>query len=86
MSGSLSALEQWPHVMMNTYGIPQVELVSGSGAQVTDSSGRTYIDMLAGIAVNSLGRLSRQCRRRLRSWGMCPICLPRNLLCTLGRS
>ena len=55
MSGSLSALEQWPHVMMNTYGIPQVELVSGSGAQVTDSSGRTYIDMLAGIAVNSLG-------------------------------
>ena len=32
MSGSLSALEQWPHVMMNTYGIPQVELVSGSGA------------------------------------------------------
>ncbi|WP_245557405.1 acetylornithine transaminase [Corynebacterium terpenotabidum] len=40
---------------MPTYGTPAIELVSGSGSRVTDSDGRGYIDLLAGIAVNALG-------------------------------
>lgn len=49
------ALSQWNQVLMNNYGTPPVELVSGKGATVTDSEGRTHIDLLAGIAVNALG-------------------------------
>lgn len=32
-----------------------IELVSGSGRQVTDASGRTYLDFFAGILTNMLG-------------------------------
>lgn len=49
------ALDQWSDVLMNTYGTPQLHLVKGEGATVTDADGKTYVDMLAGIAVNSLG-------------------------------
>ncbi|MGP6174870.1 acetylornithine transaminase [Corynebacterium sp. A21] len=48
-------LDKWPEVLMNNYGTPPVELVSGSGATVIDGEGRHLIDMLAGIAVNALG-------------------------------
>ena len=40
---------------MDTYGTPQIELVKGEGAMVTDSEGRQYLDLLSGIAVNALG-------------------------------
>jgi predicted acetylornithine/succinylornithine family transaminase len=40
---------------MNTYARQPVALVSGSGARVTDSDGREYVDLVAGIAVNVLG-------------------------------
>ena len=50
-----SARGQWSQVIMNTYGTPPVELVSGDGAVVTDADGKDYIDLLAGIAVNALG-------------------------------
>ena len=49
------ALNQWSDVFMNTYGTPQLHLVKGEGATVTDADGKQYVDMLAGIAVNSLG-------------------------------
>ena len=49
------ALNQWSDVFMNTYGTPQLHLVKGEGATVTDADGNEYVDMLAGIAVNSLG-------------------------------
>lgn len=49
------ALNQWNQVLMNNYGTPPVELVSGRGATVIDAQGRAHIDMLAGIAVNALG-------------------------------
>jgi len=49
------ALGQWTEALMNTYGTPQLPLVSGRGATVRDADGNSYIDMLAGIAVNSLG-------------------------------
>jgi len=48
-------LDRWRSVMMNNYGTPPLALVSGDGAVVTDVDGRTYLDLLAGIAVNILG-------------------------------
>ncbi|MBV7301041.1 acetylornithine transaminase [Corynebacterium sp. TAE3-ERU2] len=51
----MTALESWSGALMNTYGTPAVELTSGEGAHVRDAAGNTYIDMLAGIAVNALG-------------------------------
>jgi acetylornithine/N-succinyldiaminopimelate aminotransferase len=47
--------QRWSSVMMNNYGTPPVALVSGDGAVVTDADGKTYIDLLGGIAVNVLG-------------------------------
>lgn len=50
-----SAQQLWPQVLMNNYGTPALELVSGKGAIVTDAQGHEHIDLLGGIAVNSLG-------------------------------
>lgn len=47
--------ERWSSTMMNNYGEPPLQLISGRGARVRDSQGKDYIDFLAGIAVNSLG-------------------------------
>lgn len=41
--------------MMNNYGTPPIALASGDGAVVTDVDGKTYVDLLGGIAVNVLG-------------------------------
>ena len=41
--------------MMHNYGTPPVALASGDGAVVTDVDGKTYLDLLGGIAVNVLG-------------------------------
>jgi acetylornithine/N-succinyldiaminopimelate aminotransferase len=41
--------------MMDNYGTPALALASGDGAVVTDADGKTYVDFLAGIAVNILG-------------------------------
>ncbi|MGV0161334.1 acetylornithine transaminase [Mycobacterium colombiense] len=41
--------------MMNNYGTPPIALASGDGAVVTDVDGKTYLDLLGGIAVNVLG-------------------------------
>jgi acetylornithine/N-succinyldiaminopimelate aminotransferase len=47
--------QRWSAVMMNNYGTPPVALASGDGAVVTDVDGKSYLDLLAGIAVNILG-------------------------------
>lgn len=39
----------------NTYARFPVELISGSGSVLTDSEGKTYIDLAAGIAANTFG-------------------------------
>ncbi|MBL7285856.1 acetylornithine transaminase [Corynebacterium godavarianum] len=49
------ALAAWGDTLMNTYGTPPVELARGEGARVFGPQGAEFIDMLAGIAVNSLG-------------------------------
>ena len=46
---------RWSAVMMNNYGLPPMALASGDGAVVTDVDGKSYLDMLGGIAVNVLG-------------------------------
>ena len=47
--------DRWTAVMMDNYGTPPLALVSGEGAVVTDTDGKTYLDLLGGIAVNVLG-------------------------------
>lgn len=47
--------DRWDAVFMANYGTPPLALVSGSGTNVTDADGRTYLDLVAGIAVSSLG-------------------------------
>lgn len=46
---------RWETALMRNYGTPPLELVSGRGATLTAADGREYLDLLAGIAVNSLG-------------------------------
>ncbi|QEN17182.1 acetylornithine transaminase [Mycobacterium sp. ELW1] len=50
-----SLIERWSDVMMDNYGTPPLALASGDGAVVTDENGKTYLDLLGGIAVNILG-------------------------------
>ncbi|MEX2288828.1 MAG: acetylornithine transaminase [Mycobacteriales bacterium] len=47
--------QRWDASVMGNYGTPPVVLASGSGATVTDVDGRTYLDLVGGIAVNLLG-------------------------------
>src|ERR1044072_5021398 len=47
--------ERYAAALMNTFGPPQLVLSRGKGARVWDEDGREYVDLLAGIAVNSLG-------------------------------
>jgi len=49
------AAQRWQRSLMNNFGTPAVEIVSGSGAVVTDADGKEYLDLLGGIAVNALG-------------------------------
>jgi len=58
-AGTLSpnevAAARWSRALMNNFGVPPVELVSGQGAVVIDADGKQYLDLLGGIAVNALG-------------------------------
>ena len=47
--------ERYAAALMNTFGPPQLVLTRGKGSRVWDEDGREYIDLLGGIAVNSLG-------------------------------
>ena len=53
--------------LMNTYRRPPILFTHGRGCRLYDSSGRAYLDFLAGIAVNALGyahpRIVRVIRR-----------------------
>ncbi|WP_294165301.1 acetylornithine transaminase [uncultured Corynebacterium sp.] len=50
-----SLTTRWSETIVDTYGTPPIGLISGQGATLTDEEGKSYIDLLAGIAVNSLG-------------------------------
>lgn len=47
--------ERYSHAVMDTFGAPQRVLVRGEGPYVWDADGTRYLDLLGGIAVNSLG-------------------------------
>ena len=47
--------DRYAHALMDTFGPPQRVLVRGDGAWVWDADGRRYLDLLGGIAVNTLG-------------------------------
>ncbi len=47
--------DRYSHAVMDTFGPPQRVLVRGEGVYVWDADGRRYLDLLGGIAVNSLG-------------------------------
>jgi acetylornithine/N-succinyldiaminopimelate aminotransferase len=51
----MTILEQWPAVMSPALGSPGLALVRGQGAVVFGEDGRSYVDLLGGIAVNALG-------------------------------
>ncbi|HLU41878.1 MAG TPA: acetylornithine transaminase [Microthrixaceae bacterium] len=46
---------RYADALMNTFGPPKTTLVSGHGARVVDADGKEYLDLLGGIAVNTLG-------------------------------
>lgn len=52
---STELLASWSQNFMANYGQPAIALVRGQNATVWDVDGKSYIDFLAGIAVNSLG-------------------------------
>jgi len=47
--------ERWKAALMDNYGVPQLALVRGQGAEVWDVHGHRYLDLVSGIAVNALG-------------------------------
>jgi acetylornithine/N-succinyldiaminopimelate aminotransferase len=53
--GQQALQDRWQAVMMNNYGTPPLALATGEGAVVTDTDGKSYLDLLGGIAVNLLG-------------------------------
>ena len=55
MSNNSIAQSRWQSSLQNNYGVPEVSLVKGSGAQVWDADGKEYLDFLGGIATNILG-------------------------------
>jgi acetylornithine aminotransferase len=55
MSHTEALQARWDAALMGNYGTPPMALVSGSGCHVTDADGRSYLDLVAGIAVSSLG-------------------------------
>ncbi|MFE1170562.1 acetylornithine transaminase [Nocardiopsis sp. NPDC058789] len=47
--------ERFAASLMPNYGVPPVALALGRGCEVYDADGRQYLDLIAGIAVSSLG-------------------------------
>lgn len=45
----------WNKNLMTNYATPTITLIKGKGSTVIDADGKTYIDMLGGIATNILG-------------------------------
>jgi acetylornithine/N-succinyldiaminopimelate aminotransferase len=51
----MTLVDRWTQSILNNYGTPPLALVRGEGAVVWDEAGKSYLDLLAGIAVNTLG-------------------------------
>src|SRR3954452_445448 len=55
MTGTQALQQRWDTVMARNYGTPTLALVRGEGCRVWDAGGNDYLDLVAGIAVSSLG-------------------------------
>jgi acetylornithine aminotransferase len=53
--GAASVTARWRRSVLPTYAAPSLTLVRGEGARVWDEEGNSYLDLVAGIAVNALG-------------------------------
>jgi acetylornithine/N-succinyldiaminopimelate aminotransferase len=55
MSETEALQKRFSAVLMPNYGVPPVAISRGQGCRVWDVDGREYLDLIAGIAVSSLG-------------------------------
>ena len=55
LSQTAALAQRWDAVMMRNYGTPPIAVARGSGSRVWDVDGNEYLDLIAGIAVSSLG-------------------------------
>jgi len=55
MSETEALQKRFAAVLMPNYGMPTVAISRGEGCRVWDPDGREYLDLIAGIAVSSLG-------------------------------
>jgi acetylornithine aminotransferase len=55
MSETQALQKRFAAAIMPNYGVPPVAISAGSGCVVRDLDGREYLDLIAGIAVSSLG-------------------------------
>ena len=55
MTSTQTLQKRFAAAFMPNYGVPPVAIVRGQGCRVTDADGREYLDLIAGIAVSSLG-------------------------------
>jgi acetylornithine aminotransferase len=55
MTATEQLQDRYAAAIMLTYGIPPVALARGSGCTVWDVDGNSYLDLIAGLAVSSLG-------------------------------
>ena len=55
MTEQAGLLQRYDAVMMNAFGTPKRAFSHGEGIHLWDVDGNRYTDLLAGIAVNSLG-------------------------------
>jgi acetylornithine aminotransferase len=55
MDATTDLQQRWEQVIMGNYRTPPVALASGQGCRVIDVDGHEYLDLIAGIAVSSLG-------------------------------
>ncbi|MGH3222718.1 MAG: aminotransferase class III-fold pyridoxal phosphate-dependent enzyme, partial [Streptosporangiaceae bacterium] len=55
MSETEALQKRFSAALMPNYGVPPVAISRGQGCLVWDADGREYLDLIAGIAVSSLG-------------------------------
>jgi len=55
MTSTQTLQKRFAAAFMPNYGVPPVAIIRGRGCRVTDADGREYLDLIAGIAVSSLG-------------------------------
>src|ERR1700759_3787193 len=55
MSATEALQKRFAAALMPNYGLPPLAVSHGRGCRVWDADGREYLDLIAGIAVSSLG-------------------------------